>query len=289
MSEVSTRHRVRKIKAAPVLQETPAVLAIAATAAATLLTVAAKAVFDELVKSVKSPQLSELRPGSELRVELKSAEARAEKVLSATALQPEEAAKVKALATLAVTPYRVSLTSCEMQSELTKITACPSPGSVQQAANDILAILESSHQDHFVISLANCWIRAAKGTGFDRIQEKNVSIGLIRLTAEDAAGRALVTEISTNRSLETRIETEVVGIRDGRCKEILDRFDKALEEEGVESDVPQRKPTGGACILDVARKFVSERTTSNQKSTAYRGIANTRKLRQRQLRIQQRG
>jgi hypothetical protein len=47
-----------------------------------------------------------------------------------------------------------------------------------------------------------------------------------------------------------------MGVTDGSCNEILDAFDRALEEAGVRAAPPKRKYTGGVCELAAARDYV---------------------------------
>jgi hypothetical protein len=77
--------------------------------------------------------------------------------------------------------------------------------------------------------------------------------------ATDPAGRSLVTEIGTLPSGEASLTTEVVGVRDGSCGQILDRFDATLERLGVHAGPPQRRSTGGVCELAAARDLLRKK------------------------------
>jgi hypothetical protein len=77
--------------------------------------------------------------------------------------------------------------------------------------------------------------------------------------ATDPAGRSLVTEIGTLPSGEASLATEVVGVRDNSCGQILDRLDAILERLGVHAGPPQRKSTGGVCELAAARDLLRKK------------------------------
>jgi hypothetical protein len=98
--------------------------------------------------------------------------------------------------------------------------------------------------------------QAAVRVGFDRLETLAGLRGELRLIASDPAGRTLVTEIRTGGNGDVGLETEVVGVSDGSCHEILDAFDRSLEAEGIRSAPSQRKFTGGVCELAAAREFV---------------------------------
>ena len=107
--------------------------------------------------------------------------------------------------------------------------------------------------------------------------------GMRRVVATDQTGRALVTEIHPGDETRTpSVETELVGVTDGSCQDVLDLFDRALEEEGVVADAsPKRKWTGGVCELSLAREFVRQQIVPASRSAT--GGAAVRRRPQRRV------
>jgi len=101
---------------------------------------------------------------------------------------------------------------------------------------------------------------ASLAAGFPEIELRPVSDKLVRLIALNAASQALVSEVHIDED-GASVATEVVGVRDGSCARILDKFDGALEAAGIRSAAPQRKFTGGIAELagakETLRRFTS--------------------------------
>lgn len=121
------------------------------------------------------------------------------------------------------------------------------------AQRRLFETLEVGHQRVFVRSISDACAKAAQLIGFTSIEAKTCAPGELRVIATDAMGRSLVSEIRIDRHRDVRLETEVVG-GDGCCEQLLDRFDEALEAEGIRSGPRTRRPTGGVCQLDSARE-----------------------------------
>jgi hypothetical protein len=131
--------------------------------------------------------------------------------------------------------------------------------------------LETEHQPLVSQSLSLISQQASIAIGFASIQTSTTKNGVNRVIASDDRGRTLVTEIGTAPDGETTIATEVIGMSDPSCGQILDEFSKALEEAGVRSSPPERKSTGGVCETEAAKEFISRqplkpKTTATNKS-----------------------
>lgn len=124
--------------------------------------------------------------------------------------------------------------------------------------------LESQHQTLVVQSVVLACEQAALKVGFGTLHVPTTKQGLLRLVATDDQGRALVTEISTDPEQPLTMATELLGMSDASCEEILTAFDAALAEAGLRLGPPERKFTGGICELDAARDFVRQRPQPNQ-------------------------
>lgn len=111
-------------------------------------------------------------------------------------------------------------------------------------------IIRHNHQQLFRQSLSEAVARACRSLGC------TVEVAGSQLTAQDPGGRGLAVEISD----EGTVKAEVLGVADGSCHELVDRFLRALETEGVQvAKVDDRRWTGGAPQTEAGRKWVRNR------------------------------
>jgi len=172
---------------------------------------------------------------------------------------PVARAKARALAVLAQVPLVVRPAAVEV--EVAALVAARDVPAVRRAEEAVLRVAQTAHLRVLGEVLAIACGEASIEAGYPTVQIEEIARDagpLCRVVATDAAGRALVTEIDPGDARRpARIETEVVGVTDGRCLEVLDRFDRALEARGVEGDeAPERRWTGGVGALSLARAFV---------------------------------
>ena len=170
-------------------------------------------------------------------------------------LKQTEAIKVSTLLTLTNSSY-LTENSSDVHQKLEVLRLASTPLEAKNAAKNLLKEIESSHRRIFLKGLTIACERASVKAGFASVETHPLSTGMIRLVATDVHGRALVTEITAPASEAPKIVTEVVGVSDGTCRQIVDIYDKALEEQGIRSAMPKRKFTGGVCELAAARAFV---------------------------------
>lgn len=235
---------------------------------------AGRKAYELSAKQLKPNPVGALKPTLALRNEEKAFRAQARAIVQQNALSEIEAAKISALAGIAATPYQVE-NSGPVRQRLSALCGAASLSDVQQARNALLKTIESEHQRLFVRALSLACSNAAVKAGFKTIQMASGPGGETRVIASDSAGRTLVTEIHSVPDRDTSVVTEVVGVADGSCNDILDAFDKALEEEGVRASRPRRKFTGGVCELAAARDFIRGKikpsATSNPEQVAKSG------------------
>jgi hypothetical protein len=145
-----------------------------------------------------------------------------------------EAVKVSTILTLANSGYLVENTPAIHQKlEVLRLAATAAEARIAQ--RNLIEELEGSHHRVFVKGLTLACAKASIKAGFSSVQTTETSSGVVRVVATDFLGRALVTEVSTRDTQESRIVTEVVGTSDGSCKKVMDIFDRALDEQGVKS------------------------------------------------------
>jgi hypothetical protein len=191
-----------------------------------------------------------------LRDECRLRQQQAAAKLAADKLPPLEAARLSALEGLSATPYLVQ-DSAALREAVAALENAPSLAELRRTEQSLTTTIEVGHHQLFVQALTMACTQASMKVGFNSVQTMPGLIeNTVRVIATDLAGRALVTEIHVDPQQEPGIETEVVGVTDGSCNQILDAFDRALEEAGVRAAPPRRKYTGGVCELAAARDYV---------------------------------
>ncbi len=236
MSEISSHPRVRKVSstAAPI---TAALAGALLAAAARGLSAAARTAF-EFYSRQRSAGPSEIGPVPEFPK------------ISALplTLTPAERVQVSALLSIAAAPCLVD----EPRAIAPSIEALAKASSLlqaNQARSRLFSALEASHQRVFLGAVSEACSKAAVRAGFTQVETRRGPLGELRVIASDAVGRSLVSEISADSQRDVRLETEVVGVTDGSCHDIMNRHAEALLAEGIRSGPPARRPTGGVCVL----------------------------------------
>jgi hypothetical protein len=233
--------------------------------AASVLGMAARATISSIQKA--SSDDSNVYTAPELRMRQQAISQQVSIKVAQQKLSALDASKVTTMATLAATPYRTT-ESAKIQQCVDQLVAASSAQQVQLFQQQLLQVLETSNQQILVQSLVNAVNQASTKTGFGQAKVDNFQ-GKTRVIATNFNGQALVTEINTTD--QVNIATEVIGVTDGSCNEILDRFEKALLEEGVVRDgTPERKFTGGVVDLDAAKDFIRSRVTPKKVASSDR-------------------
>jgi hypothetical protein len=169
-----------------------------------------------------------------------------------------EKVQVSTLLALATTPCMIE-SSGGLRQQLESLQCSRSLDEAERVQQTLFDSLASSHRNLFEQSLGEACAKAAVEVGFSQVEFDRARPGELRVVATDPAGRSLVTEIGALASGEASLATEVVGVRDGSCGQILDRFDATLERLGVHAGPPQRKSTGGVCELAAARDLLRKK------------------------------
>jgi hypothetical protein len=172
-----------------------------------------------------------------------------------------EETRERAFEVLAQQPYLVSNPK-SLEAGVEKLEQASSVSEIQAVYSDVILKLEYDHQLLFTNSLIAATKRAALRSGFQTLQDIASPLPTChRFAATDSNGRTIVTEINAPLNGEVHIDSEVIGVTDGSCADLLVAFDEALAAEGVKSQKPEHRPTGGVCELDAVRKFVAAQPT----------------------------
>lgn len=193
-----------------------------------------------------------LEPIAALREQFHAHREEARRALETQALPRLEVERLATVVALEKTPFASSGPLVVGAVEV--LSVATTTEEVRRAELALVQVVEGEHAAQFTNALGAACRRASVSLGFEP-REIRATSDRIRVVATDARGRSLVSEITMDADKEARVETEVVGVRDGSCKELLDAFDAALAREGVEGERRERRETGGVCTLSAAREF----------------------------------
>ena len=224
--------------------------------------------------------------------EAQASESQPHQTQTAEDLPEVEATKVETLQEAAA--YQVEDTK-PLEPPMRALQQASTPEAARQAKEEVMATLETEHHRLFTDRLVGACTRASKKAGFPNVETETRPGGVVRVVATNEAGHALVSEVDASPDEEPSLATEVVGVTDGSCTEMLDAFDEALEEEGVRAETPRRTFTGGVCQLAAAKEFVQRKLRAGVSTDADNAQADSnendhddqRKRRQRRTRRRQ--
>lgn len=292
MSSVSSRPRVRSISSA--VLEAAAIGCVQAigslvTAAIRSLDAASRDAYLRSAQSIPAKSIPAILPISSIRAQMPVVERGICKELAPHKLPSVESAKLTTLLKLQTVPYICD--SAVLRAPLEALVTAGTEAEAGKASRRLMQALEAGHHQVLARALVTACRNASVEAGFECVETTPGIDGSIRVIASDKNGRALVTEIHADRDREPSIETEVVGVSDGSCVGILDRFDRALEEQGVRAGASDRKWTGGVCELHAAKEFLKRKvqprlarpaaTTPTTAGKHGEGLSRSRKLNHR--------
>ena len=119
---------------------------------------------------------------------------------------------------------------------------------------------------------------ASVQAGFPQVDLLSLPGGLLRIEASDGFGRGLISEVRQDPARGLTLVTEVAGVKDGSCQTVMGKFDEALASQGVISEPPHRKSTGGVAELAAAKAFLRRTAPLLAASQSRRRTDRTRRL-----------
>jgi hypothetical protein len=269
MSAITTRPVVQSVQL--VMNTGSAVLTAASVLKSTVqgLTGAAKIAYDRVTQTLDSNSTS-IQSASVLKQQSIALQQRVLTIAQQSGLSECETIQVTALATAKL--FRTNSPQILQQGMQVLQSNLNSAG--LQAFDRQLLI---SHQSLFTQQLLLVAQSAAVKVGFKDVRVTNAPDGTVRAIASDDTGRTLITEIGTSIDRPPTLATEIIGSSDESCHEILDAYDRALEEAGVISGAPERKFTGGICELTAAKEFIRQPVKSKATNTTKPKTASHRR------------
>lgn len=216
----------------------------------------------------RSEELKPIRSVSRLDLDFKAISS------SISSSMSTDRAKDVMLTALAAQPFYASDTAA-IEQKVEALKSSATIREVEKAGRQLFDSVIDANDAVFGEAVHAACQRAAVKNGFSKIESlPNSNLpGTIRFSATDSAGRTIVTELSARRGRDLKIESEVIGVSDGSCNEILDLFCEELKAEGIVSrGEPDRKSTGGICNLAASRIFMDKKipvtAPRRRKSTA---------------------
>jgi hypothetical protein len=202
---------------------------------------------------VQAPEITALQPASALR---RVYERRSDELLRAEGgqLPTPQILKIAALQALEATPFVVPRPALE--APVRQLLQARTVAEVRKGREALVNAAAHAHTMSFAQGLVIACRQAASDTGFSTISVVEGSNDRpARVVATDSQGRGLVSEVHTDVHGDAALHTEVIGVTDGTCQDILNAFDRALEARGVRAAEVMRLTTGGACVLDASREI----------------------------------
>lgn len=237
-----------------------------------------KIAFDNAARLNPISAMNALSSVSQIRADFKP--------ISSKTLKTSNIEEIKGgiLAEIARQPFLVT-DSAKLEQGVSALTQAKTFSEIEEAKQTLVNSIEDGHQQIFSDALLKSCQKASQKIGFTKIESlpSPLSSAVMRFAATDLQGRTIVTEINAPKNRAVKVETEVVGVSDGSCQEILDAFHNALEAEGVKSQPPKRKFTGGVCELPAVKDFLAKKltfppTAQTNKSVSNNDIQRSRKL-----------
>lgn len=124
------------------------------------------------------------------------------------------------------------------------------------------------HKKAFSLVIENKVKNALTENGFSNFKNLQVKDGFA-VFAEDSNGKAIISEFKFKGS-ETLLSTEVIGITDKSCEQILDNFQESLQKQGVKIKIPpHKKQNNGLPTLEVSKKIFKKKILNKNLKKIY--------------------
>jgi hypothetical protein len=170
-----------------------------------------------------------------------------------------EKAKVSTLAEIATSNLLIR----DAHSVQQGVSAILQAGTVEEVqAQSVVCerAIRQQHQGLLQEACAAVYENSMAQIGFTQIDRIVATAGVIRTIGIDVRGRTLVNEISL-RDGEVAAQSEVLGVGDNTCSEVLDDLGSVLDRNGLQSADPSRKSTGGQCHSLAALEYAQKGKT----------------------------
>jgi len=174
------------------------------------------------------------------------------KRLEATGANPINARKAALLATLNIMDFKVAHNNV-ITENLKAMLQTKNMGTLNSGMKVVMNGLEAVHTDVFVKNITNACVIASQNTGFKNVEVKSVN-GKTEVIATNLQGQHLISEISVDtKTNQVSANTETIGIMDGSCTQIINRFNDELKSMNIKIGKEKRTFTSGVCQMDYSK------------------------------------
>lgn len=287
MSQITTRPKINSVSSTLVSASILACIGIAwkigKACVESRLSAEAQRSYGVIEKAVSQNHPEKIISSSRIQDNLNENLHKIDNCLSGVNISEIEKAKIRSLSLISSSPA-ITEDKKLLENSIKSISQSGSISQINKIYANTVEKLKIDNTKHFITSLETACLKAAENVKFNSITSISDNSGNIRIIAEDKKGRAIVSEITALPGGDVKMESEVHGVTDGSCNEIMDNFDLALEKSGVESNNKDRKFTGGVCRLSAAMDFVNRKLNKipyvKKESKSSKKAARTRLLNQ---------
>ena len=192
--------------------------------------------------------------------------------------QTDEVTKIKAAAIAMLEQENLRIENKELVEQV--IEELLTANTIEQTTEKLssaFAEIKREHAKVFTDTLSHAIMAASSTIGFDQVRLETVTPSLIRIVATNRKGINLISEIHTDASKKIDVLSELEGVTDGSCENIMDEFNAELEKRGIVAVRKERKSTGGIARLPYAKKLQKNRNTSKREFLNQQVIAKDNK------------
>ncbi|HPR64229.1 MAG TPA: hypothetical protein PK014_08400 [Thermoanaerobaculia bacterium] len=108
--------------------------------------------------------------------------------------------------------------------------------------------------------------QASKAVGFPSVHIIQQNKGRVVIAAENASGQTMIHNVITGKTEQPRIESEVLGVHDNSCTEILNQFNEELNRQGVNLHRPDnRKSKGSVPVLQESKEYIAQKNKRSRR------------------------
>lgn len=187
-----------------------------------------------------------------LRGQFKKTYASISKKMTQKGLSTLDATKASVIATISRMNFKVE-DGKNVGKILNELANTQDGNSVKREVKALMNQLKASHTKVFTSTLARACAKASLAVGFKEVEVKEV-LGKLEVIATNMIGQRLISEISMDQKTSAvNVNTETIGITDGSCSLIMNRFNDELKRTGIKIGNEEMKFTGGACQMSYAK------------------------------------
>jgi hypothetical protein len=119
----------------------------------------------------------------------------------------------------------------QLQQKAQAVLAATTTTQLEHASNALAAAVQREQQA-VAVDLVPMVVEATKTSGFNKLRQMRVQDRVL-IIGQDEQGHAIQTELRSQLSRPLELKSETIGIPEGRCTDVLDRFEQSLRHHGI--------------------------------------------------------